>query len=104
MPTNKSPEVAELDALAKEKSGRFYYSQCDRRYRFARNGRRPEIHTFGSTLEARPWLTALPAPVVYQGDGEVLPGAVRRERKERGVEPDRFLGYGRSFTFSGYRQ
>lgn len=91
--SNKDADVIELNALAVEKGGRFYYSHRDERYRFVRGGRTTELHTFTFTSEARPWLTSLPAPVVYQGDGETLPGAVRRERAPRvkGVEPDYFL-------------
>lgn len=93
MITNKSPEVTELNTLAVEKGGRFYYSQQDGRYRFVRDGRTTELHTFQFTSQARPWLTALPAPVVYQGDGAVLPGAERRQCAERprGVEIPRVL-------------
>lgn len=93
MISNKLPEVVELNALAEEKGGRFYYSHRDERYRFVRGGRTTELHTFQFTSQARPWLTSLPAPVVYQGDGEVLPGAERRQRAERprGVEIPRVL-------------
>jgi len=94
MITNKDSQVIELNTLATDKGGRFYYSRRDERYRFLRSTLRgTELHTFATLYEARPWLTALPAPVVYQGDGEVLPGAVRRERVERpkGVEIPRVL-------------
>src|SRR5690349_7464991 len=74
-PINTSPTVVELNVIAVEKGGAFYYSHKDERYRFRRGN---ELHTFASASDARPWLTALPAPVVYQGDGETLPGIVRR--------------------------
>lgn len=90
MISNRLPEVIELNALAVEKGGRFYYSQQDEQFRFVRSGRTTELHTFKFTSQARPWLTSLPAPVVYAGTGETLPGAVRRERP-RGVEPDHYL-------------
>lgn len=92
MISNNSPEVIELNKLAEAKNGRFYYSRCDERYRFLRGGlsRGEELHTFASITEARPWLTLLPSPSVYQGNGEALPGVVRRERV-KGVEPDHFL-------------
>lgn len=93
MISNNSPEIIELNALAVEKGGRFYYSHRDERYHFVRGGRVPELHAFTLTTEARTFLTLLPAPAVYQGDGEKLPGAVRRQRAERprGVEIPRVL-------------
>lgn len=100
--SNKDAAVVELNTLAEEKGGRFYYSLRDERFRFVRGVRSTELHTFGSLFEARPWLTSLPAPVVYQGDGEVLPGATRRERP-RGVEPDHFLRTITSRIYSGQR-